>query len=84
MAKTKGYVLSVALLSSGVLATWKLLLDDRAKTSVRRMAQTLADAANGLVGIYMGAGEAQQATVADDAVKANQDWIDWQWKNAGF
>lgn len=84
MAKTKGYFLSAFVLSSGLVATWKLLLDDRAKASVKRMIKTLADASNGLVGIYMGVEDNPQASAGDDAVKANQEWIDWQWKNAGF
>lgn len=60
---------------------WHLLLDERARESVRRAAREVSNLAAFAANTYMKAGSEPNL---DEAKKRNQEWVRIQWKQAGF
>lgn len=62
-------------------AGWHLLLDERARESVRRAAREVSNLAAFAANTYMKAGSESSL---DEARKRNQEWVRKQWKQAGY
>ena len=60
---------------------WHLLLDERARESVRRAAREVSNLAAFASNTYMKAGSGSNL---DEARKRNQEWVRMQWNRAGY
>ena len=60
---------------------WHLLLDERARESVRRAAREVSNLAAFAANTYMKAGSGSNL---DEARKRNQEWVRMQWTRAGY
>lgn len=68
--------------ATGVLSfIWFGLLDERAKKSVQRAASNTGALARTFVEHYVD--EATESTHEEED-QANRDWVEWQWKQAGY
>lgn len=71
-----------ALVTCAGSLAWNLLLTDEAKASVRHAGAAVSRLASHLVGVYMQDDEMPQDAQA--ARDTNREWVEWQWKQAGF
>ena len=71
-----------AVVASVGSAAWHLLLTDEARASVKQAGAAVSRLASHLVGVYMHEDEMPQD--ADAARETNREWVEWQWKQAGF
>lgn len=80
--KPVGGTLALIGLTAGAAAVaWNLLLDERAKSSLKITAESTGNLLSHFVKLYMGAEENE----ADEgAAQRNREWIEWQWKQAGY
>lgn len=72
---------SAVLLGGTAAFVWTSLLNDRAKDSLKRAGQVGSQLANHVVSSYMANG---QGSLDENAIKQNQEWINEQWRQAGF
>lgn len=80
MGGMKGSALSAALIVGAVTFTWSALLDERARTSVKRAAMSTVSLLDHLMGLYMSDGR-EQSPIDDEQ---NRLWVQQQWKDIGY
>lgn len=73
---------SATLLGGAAAFTWVNLLDDRAKASLKRAGSHTAQLINHFLDEYAG-GQVNNAS-SGDATQRNKEWIEEQWRQAGF
>lgn len=72
---------SMMLLGGASLVVWNLLLDERAKQSVRAAADQVVNLGSHLLNIYM---EPNQMANDEAAAAYNKAWVEQQWREAGY
>lgn len=72
---------SMMLLGGASLVVWNLLLDERAKRSVRAAADQVVNLGSHLLNIYM---EPNQMANDEAAAAYNKAWVEQQWREAGY
>ena len=72
---------SLMLLGGASLVVWNLLLDERAKQSIRRTANQVVNLGSHLLNTYM---EPNQMANDEAAAAYNRAWVEQQWREAGY
>lgn len=72
---------SLMLLGGVSVVVWNLLLDERAKQSVRGTADQVVNLGSHLLNIYM---EPNQMANDEAAAAYNRAWVEQQWREAGY
>lgn len=72
---------SMMLLGGASLVIWNLLLDERAKQSMRAAADQVVNLGSHLLNIYM---ETNQMANDEAAAAHNKAWVEQQWREAGY
>lgn len=72
---------SLVVVSAGCSLVWEVLLDERARDSVRQARRVTSDLALYLLRDYM---EPTSQYSSEQAARENREWVDQQWKNIGF
>jgi hypothetical protein len=72
---------SVALVGGAAAVTWNVLLDERAKESVKVAATNVATLSNYFLNSYM---EPNSQVSDEQAAAYNRAWVEEQWKQAGY
>lgn len=72
---------SLMLLGGASAVAWNLLLDERAKQSIRGAADQVVNLGNHLLNIYM---EPNQMVNDEAAAAYNRAWVEQQWREAGY
>ena len=72
---------SLMLLGGVSLIVWNLLLDERAKRSMRAAADQVVNLGSHLLNIYM---EPNQMANDEAAAAYNKAWVEQQWREAGY
>lgn len=72
---------SLVVVSAGCSLVWEVLLDERARDSVRQAGRVTSDLALYLLRDYM---EPTLQYSSEQAARENREWVDEQWKNIGF
>ncbi|WP_293845995.1 hypothetical protein [uncultured Parolsenella sp.] len=72
---------SMMLLGGASLVVWNLLLDERAKQSMRAAADQVVNLGSHLLNIYM---EPNQMANDEAAAAYNKAWVEQQWREAGY
>lgn len=72
---------SLVVVSAGCSLVWEVLLDERARDSVRQAGRVTSDLALYLLRDYM---EPTSQYSSEQAARDNREWVDEQWKNIGF
>ena len=72
---------SMMLLGGASLVIWNLLLDERAKQSMRAAADQVVNLGSHLLNIYM---EPNQIANDEAAAAYNKAWVEQQWREAGY
>lgn len=72
---------SLMLLGGASLVVWNLLLDERAKQSIRGTADQVVNLGSHLLNTYM---EPNQMANDEAAAAYNRAWIEQQWREAGY
>lgn len=72
---------SLMLLGGVSAVVWNLLLDERAKQSIRGTADQVVNLGNHLFNIYM---EPNQMANDEAAAAYNRAWVEQQWREAGY
>ncbi|MEE1371942.1 MAG: hypothetical protein U0J93_01000 [Parolsenella sp.] len=72
---------SLMLLGGASLVVWNLLLDERAKQSVRGAADQVVNLGSHLLNTYM---EPNQMANDEAAAAYNRAWVEQQWREAGY
>lgn len=72
---------SLMLLGGVSVIVWNLLLDERAKQSVRGTADQVVNLGSHLLNIYM---EPNQMANDEAAAAYNRAWVEQQWREAGY
>lgn len=70
------------LIAGGLaVGSWTLLLDSRARESVRRAVKVTGGLAKHLLSEYM---DPLASYSAEEADEYNRSWVEQQWKNIGY
>ena len=72
---------SVMLIGGVTAVAWNLLLDERAKQSIRGAAVQVMNLGNHLLNIYM---EPNQMANDEAAAAYNRAWVEQQWRETGY
>lgn len=72
---------SLMLLGGASLVVWNLLLDERAKQSIRGAADQVVNLGSHLLNTYM---EPNQMANDEAAAAYNRAWVEQQWREAGY
>lgn len=72
---------SLMLLGGASLVVWNLLLDERAKQSIRGAADQVVKLGSHLLNTYM---EPNQMANDEAAAAYNRAWVEQQWREAGY
>lgn len=72
---------SLMLLGGVSAVVWNLLLDERAKQSVRGAADQVVNLGSHLLNTYM---ESNQMANDEAAAAYNRAWVEQQWREAGY
>lgn len=72
---------SLMLLGGASLVVWNLLLDERAKQSIRGTADQVVNLGSHLLNTYM---EPNQMANDETAAAYNRAWVEQQWREAGY
>lgn len=72
---------SLMLLGGASLVVWYLLLDERAKQSIRGTADQVVNLGSHLLNTYM---EPNQMANDEAAAAYNRVWVEQQWREAGY
>lgn len=72
---------SLMLLGGVSVIVWNLLLDERAKQSVRGTANQVVNLGSHLLNIYM---EPNQMANDEAAAAYNRAWVEQRWREAGY
>ena len=72
---------SLMLLGVASLVVWNLLLDERAKQSIRGTADQVVNLGSHLLNTYM---EPNQMANDEAAAAYNRAWVEQQWREAGY
>ena len=72
---------SLMLLGGASLVVWNLLLDERAKQSIRGTANQVVNLGSHLLNTYM---EPNQIANDEAAAAYNRAWVEQQWREAGY
>ena len=72
---------SLMLLGGASLVVWNLLLDERAKQSIRETADQVVNLGSHLLNTYM---EPNQMANDEAATAYNRAWVEQQWREAGY
>ena len=72
---------SVMLIGGVTAVAWNLLLDERAKQSIRGAAVQVMNLGSHLLNIYM---EPNQMANDEAAAAYNRAWVEQQWREAGY
>ena len=72
---------SLMLLGGASLVVWYLLLDERAKQSIRGAADQVVNLGSHLLNTYM---EPNQMANDEAAAAYNRAWVEQQWREAGY
>lgn len=72
---------SLMLLGGASLVVWNLLLDERAKQSIRGTADQVVNLGSHLLNTYM---EPNQMANDEAAAAYNRAWVEQQWREAGY
>lgn len=72
---------SMMLLGGASLVVWNLLLDERAKQSIRGTADQVVNLGSHLLNTYM---EPNQMANDEAAAAYNRAWVEQQWREAGY
>ena len=72
---------SLMLLGGVSAVVWNLLLDERAKQSVRGAVDQVMNLGSHLLNTYM---EPNQMANDEAAAAYNRDWVEQQWREAGY
>lgn len=80
MGRVRGVALSAAVLAGTISLTWSGLLNERARTSVKKAAGAMGGLLNHLINLYM-TGGVEESEIDDEQ---NRAWVRQQWKDAGY
>lgn len=72
---------SVMVIGGVTVVAWNLLLDERAKESIRGAADQVVNLGSHLLNIYM---EPNQMANDEAAAAYNKAWVEQQWREAGY
>ena len=72
---------SLMLLGGVTAVAWNLLLDERAKQSIRGAADQVMNLGSHLLNTYM---EPNQMANDEAAAAYNKVWVEQQWREAGY
>lgn len=72
---------SLMLLGGASLVVWNLLLDERAKQSIRGAADQVVNLGSHFLNTYM---EPNQMANDEAAAAYNRAWVEQQWREAGY
>ena len=72
---------SVMLIAGVTAVAWNLLLDERAKQSIRGAADQVMNLGSHLLNTYM---EPNQMANDEAAAVYNRAWVEQQWREAGY
>lgn len=80
MGRVRRTTLSAAFLAGAISITWRGLLNERARTSVKQAAGAAGGLLNHLINLYMSGG-IEDSEIDDEQ---NRAWVRQQWKDAGY
>lgn len=72
---------SVMVIGGVTAVAWNLLLNERAKESIRGAADQVVNLGSHLLNIYM---EPSQMANDEAAAAYNRAWVEQQWREAGY
>lgn len=72
---------SLMVLGGVSVVVWNLLLDERAKQSIRGASDQVVNLGSHLLNIYM---EPNQMANDEAAAAYNRAWVEQQWREAGY
>lgn len=82
MGRVTRTFVSAAIIGGAAAFTWVNLLDERAKTSLKRAGASATQLANHFLDEYVGGQVVDGGTA--DATQRNKEWVEEQWRQAGF
>ncbi len=80
MGRVRQATLSAALLAGAISITWRGLLNERARSSVKQAAGETGGLLNHFINLYM-TGGIEESEIDDEQ---NRTWVRQQWKDAGY
>ena len=80
MGRVRQATLSAALLAGAISITWRGLLNERARSSVKQAAGETGGLLNHFINLYM-TGGIEESEFDDEQ---NRTWVRQQWKDAGY
>lgn len=80
MGRVRRATLSAAFLAGAISITWRGLLNERARTSVKQAARETGGLLNHFINLYM-TGGVEESEIDDEQ---NRTWVRQQWKDAGY
>lgn len=81
MGRLARFLNSVMVIGGVTAVAWNLLLDERAKESIRGVADQVVNLGSHLLNIYM---EPNQMANDEAAAAYNRAWVEQQWREAGY
>ena len=81
MGRLRNLLNSVILVGGVAAVTWNVLLDERAKESLKVAAANVTNLSNYFLNSYM---EPNSQVSDEQAAAYNRAWVEEQWKQAGY